>query len=384
MTTQKPLKLPELKVLKVPRSCAFILKTPKLETLSCPYIQYLQFEHPETIKWLESDYYGADFMSKFCNVEVFNVTGEFRAGDLGPNLLTIWTNLKELSIRPRYIYTSVERFKSSLADLQKQSEITRGEKLRCYIDDVPLIDESLLNDHNPNSSSDFRLKHHKLLRCSQPDISQINYNKLINLAPELSSDFFIKFPAIKKIETTGPVDPDQFGWALKNASKLCELKLINTSLDQAYLDNLPNIIVGKLDTLMINGTNTSFFTDFNFILRFGSLRLFETNQQFESSLDLAAKAFQQAGFVSFSFREGDELVFISRIATGKGSYHLVAYQVKNVGKMTYSLSNSELTRLIDLWKQRKNPVPQPVSTSQRKRSKPGSTPQTTKKRKTGL
>ena len=375
----KVLKLPELKVLKIIGSinfrCVLKLKTPKLESLSCGFISnQFQFKHPESIKWLESNFHSVDFMSKFCNVEVFNY--QTRITDLDPNLLTIWTNLRELGIRGLdTYYQTVEQFRSSLLDLLRQSQVSKGVKLRCYIEDVPLVDESLLNDYDPNDPAEFKFKHYKLLRNPQPDVSAIDYNNLMGLVPDLSSDFFAKFPAIEEIRATGPVDRDRFERFLKNVRNLSKLSLIKTSLDEAFLHNLPNIIIGKLSNFLIRETNISFLTDFDFILRFKSLTRFATNQQLDGSLDLAVKAFQLLCFHSFDVRVGDERVVITRLRSiNPERFDLDVYELTKEypsGRHKYCERNLKLAKLINYWKQRTQPQPDPAAPPSSKRLKAG-------------
>lgn len=189
-----PLKLLELRLLMLDfaGSCGPI-ETPKLSVLSCRFIRNLQVEYPETIKWLRSDCHGADLMGKFVNLEVFKCRAIV---NLEPNLLSVWKNLKELDIEDSLFqisFLSLEGVKRSLASILKQRNTLKRSELKCYLDDVQLINESQLDDfpYSLDDLSNFKLKYHQLLRGhSHYEVSEINYNALLDSAHELPSDFF--------------------------------------------------------------------------------------------------------------------------------------------------------------------------------------------------
>ena len=191
----RTLTLPELRVLKLNcfrNSC--LLKTPKLEVLCCDHIADLRFECPETIKRLESDYVGADFMGRFSNLEVFKVRNKIVG--LDPNLLSAWKNLREFDIVDRCLYlNSAKVFRRSLTAILRERKMLKREELKCYLDDVQLMDESQLDNYDPvRSRSKFRLKNHKLLRCS--------YHGLVASVrrpscPAISSTNFLAFDWLK-------------------------------------------------------------------------------------------------------------------------------------------------------------------------------------------
>lgn len=105
--------------------------------------------------------------------------------------------------------------------------------------------------------SKFQLKCHKILRADcHPEVTRVNYTDLISWHRELSGDFFELFPFIHIIEVTGKVDRDRFESFLKNVNELRELHLTNTSLGQAWPENLPNIC-SQLTSLTTKKTRNS-------------------------------------------------------------------------------------------------------------------------------
>lgn len=353
----KTLGHPELKMLKF--YCWFescVLQTPKLEVLSCDRIGVFQFRHPETIKRLESDYDNHSFMSKFSNLEFFKCETEI--GEVKPNLLSVWKNLKELDLKNQATRGLDARLKSSLANFLKQKKISKREDLKCFLESVELIDESQLKDYGPaRGRAHFQLKYNKLLRGSHPNVFSVDYSTLTSWTHNLSDDFFDKFPSIYTVQATLIVDRDQFEGFLKNVNNLNRLSLTDTSLDQAFMDNLSNVC-SHLMHLTINGNQN--LTNFNFILTFKYLTIFKTDHQFEGSFELAAKAFDKSNFYDFQFREGQKQVQINRnlisIKATNGTYDLmINNKLVNgrVRKVACCERNLSWSQLIDHWEQRK-------------------------------
>ena len=168
----------------------------------------------------------------------------------------------------------------------------------------------------------------------------------MNLDLELSTDFFVRFPQIKELIATDPVEQDDIEWFLKNASALRTLKLIGTSLDQAFMDRLPSIS-RRLTRLKVTGVS-SLVNNFYFILRFEQLRVFETDRQI-GSLELAASAFEKLKKLkNFRFRSGFEYVEIDRF---QGDYAMRFSIVED--NQTFSQMKLSWTDLAALYQQRR-------------------------------
>lgn len=366
----RTLALPQLRVLKLRFTISCTLKTPKLQVLSCHNIRELRFEYPESIKWIESKYPGATFMGRFLNLEMLKYPNQIF--DLDPDLLSSCKNLKELDLHNLRLNGPFNlSLRSALLNILRQRKILRREEMKCYLDDVQLIDGSQLDDYGTMKETFyFHLKHYRLIRPGyrHPYVVEINYNSLMNWTPDLSDDFFEKFPSVEVLEATGEVDRERFEWFLKNLRSLHTLRLSNTSLGQEFMDKLPNLVSGELTDLKIN---EELPTNFNFILCFQMLSKFEAVQPFGGSFDLAAKAFQLPLFGQFKFREGDEYVEIrkgtsvwgvrSRRTSSRrayddfGDYALEIFRWENdrMGKRTYFRKNLKWDRLIYLWTRRK-------------------------------
>ena len=251
----------------------------------------------------------------------------------------------------------------------------KRDELKCYLDDVQLMDESQLKDYEWNYSK-FKFKYYRLLRRSSNNVYKVNYSDLLGWVHELSNDFFDKFPSIGYVVVTGPVDQDHFEWFIKKLRLCYCLSLTNTSLDEAFMHNLSSILQCQLTNLTINETSASLRTDFNFILHFERLYLFATNQQFDGVFDLAAKAFENQSFCQLTFKDGREHVQISRNHSSRGFYNLKAFKLTKIlaREQTYCKRKVKWAKLIELWKRRKE-------RKLKKRKKPGASDEATGERK---
>lgn len=227
---------------------------------------------------------------------------EFKGGCFSSKSVNL-TNLKELSVHVSFIGeepASYEAFRSLLINA-----LNRLPALKIYLNNVHIVDGSQLEDFDSmKDCRRFVFKNFRRLEENFKDtqIRDIDYSKLVVLHQELSSDFFNKFPSIQTVEATGLVNPDQFERFLANVAELQVLKLINTSLDQKFMNRLP-IINNRVTELKIQqGLNSA--TNFDFTLQFNRLCCFETDQSFEAHSDLAMKVFHLTDFSLISFQMG--------------------------------------------------------------------------------
>ena len=358
-TADTTLVLPNLKVLDVhhyQKQHSYVLNTPKLEVLACKEIERVRVEHPETIKQLECDYRGVNHLAKFKNLEV--LTCSCLRNDLNPISLSDWKRLKELNLSSIFGWPNpayYRQFRSSLINLMRQRTALKRDELKLYLEDVLLVDEKQLLDYKNMARRELLFKYYQLLRRdSYPGVLDVNFNRLMELDVELSTDFFRRFPGIEFLEATGPVDRDDFEWFLENATALRSLNLENTLLDQAFMDRLPSITsqLTNLEVLESSGL----VTNFNFVLQFEQLVVFETDRQL-GSLDLVAQAFRQLNeLATFHFRAGNECVEIWRFTPGKDEYILSFWTVSDnnkAGTQTFERKNLKFAELATVYDQRR-------------------------------
>ena len=312
----KTLALPNLKVFDVQsllRHDSYVLNTPKLEVLACNEIRKIQVEHPETLKRLECKYSGEPVVSKFKNLEV--LTCLEASYHLSPISLSDWKHLKELNLDMVFSWYDPNKYKQFIrwvVSLMSQKAELKRDELKLYLADVLLVDEEQLVYGRMASSEDLMLKNPNYLRPgTRPPVSELQFDRLVELGVELSAEFFRRFSGIQKLTVRGTVEPHSLEWFLENATALRHLVLRGTSLEQTFMEKLPNV-ASQLKHLEVLSEGFRLITDFHFILRLEHLRTFKTDHQFDS-LELMAQACQQLNkFANFKFRDGRLTVEIGR------------------------------------------------------------------------
>lgn len=365
------LTLPNLRVLCVRglNESPLLLKTPSLQVLQSDDIELIEFEHPETIKQLESEYVRAEFMTKFKNLEVFRCYSSSvpPSGDL----LWIWKHLKELRIKFEQIGGIQEKLKpvlNRLADLQHQ--IKGDQELRVYLNDIQLTNASQLEDLENflKSTTICPLKNNEVpcVKNTQPTngrcIMVFDYSDLMSCHSKSFSYFIERFLSIQAIKVTGVVDPVQLQWLLKNTKELRILILANSSLDvpvfQSFLNNLPKQIINRLDSLKLTGNQKSKRINVNFLLRFEWLRCFQSDLHIKWPLKLAEKVFEKFGkpyqfsFVDLRLKERIDI----QDDLNQGKVMLKICGIQN-GMLKFNRENltwSELREFVQRPKMRKN------------------------------
>ena len=358
LVDQKQLTLPQLRVLCTRNSIfrnQLILDTPKLQTVKSRQIEKLNFKYPATIKQLDAVHLDAIVAAKFKNLEVFRFVS-IRPPLIG-DILAGRRRLKELNFelncRKEKAVDEYNEFKSFLIRTVRQASPESGVELKIYFNEVLLADTNQLEDFNfVKNQFNFQMKNYRLLRGPITEVTHANYNQLIGWHRDLSNDFFLKFPSIQTVKATDEVNPDRFLWFLKNVRLLSNLQLIDTSLSQAFLENLPNVIQ-RLLRLQISESRASSLINFNFILQIKGLGLFRTNLPFKRPLDLAAKMFEKfGGFHQFEFNaDGDERIAIRRDFFVKALFELAFFEASNAEK-TFSKSALSWDELVTLCEER--------------------------------
>ena len=351
--------LPNLMVLDVRahQHASYVLKTPKLEVLACENVERIEVEYPERIKRLICDYRGGEnHMAKFKNLLTLDC--RFIFCDLNRIRLSDWKDLKELNLHmagdngDRY-----EELRSSLVALMCERAALRSGELKLYLDDVLLVDAKQLplDYETMDAPGAFWFTNFRMLRHhSYPEVNELQFDHLMKLDVELSDDFFDRFPAIEYLTAIGRVDRDQFDLFLNKATALRVLTLKNTSLDQTFMDRLP-----KLSSRLIHLNvyeSSGLLTNFNFVLQFEQLQVFQTDRQL-GSLDLAAKAFRQLNELQrFQFGAGKECVEVCLLRF-KNDYQLSFLQLDKLDNepcdLIFCQGNLQWTELVALYEQKR-------------------------------
>ena len=373
------LALPSLKVLVINSPASLVLKTPKLEVLKCKSMARIRFEYPETIKRAECDNLGEEYgdLATLKNLEVLRVVLGSE-GLLEGIRLSDFPSLKELHLRvlnlPGIHEHNDEDFRTWFLDMMIERSVLQRDELKLYLNDVLMVDakqlptlrvllgpiiaddEELKDDVIDEAKHRFMfMNYRRLLHDSYPDVTSVNFRLLVRLDFEISEDFFIRFPRIQELTATDPVDREQFEWFLQNATELRVLKLFETRLDQDFADHLPTLC-SRLTCLEFY-ESSGLVTNFDFVLRFQQLEMFETDRPLPSFL-LASAAFRQLGWLkSLQFRTGNSFVKIKRY-NGADEYTLQFIGIARNKETTKTfktfrsnhLTWAQLTALYDLRK----------------------------------
>ena len=290
----------------------FILTNPNIDVLACNRIDRVQVEHVETIRRLKCDYKADKHLAKFKSLEFLEL--QCIGAGLSELSLLDWPFLKELSVADSDLS---DEFKRSLATLMRQRTDLRREELKIYLNNVLLDDERQLEfrrGSNPSAMRDserFWIKNYKKIRPNvHPPVTSVHYNELMEIEFELFNDFFDRFREIAMVTASEPVDCRDFELFLDFAKQVVGLTLINTKLDQLFMNRLPSTN-GRLTYLCIKGV-TDIVSDFDFILRFDRLRTFITDSEL-STFEVVGNAFRLLNeFATFRFTVDDDTVQIDR------------------------------------------------------------------------
>ena len=224
------------------------------------------------------------------------------------------------------------------------------DELEFYLDGVLFENVGQLQEYeNVHNLRKFWLDNKGLFHTNRfSNVSELHLNKHMNLIGELKNAFFDMFLTIERLAVNGPVELIAFKWILKNATALRELTLVDTWTSQKFMEALPSINC-RLTHLKVNSKQV---TDFNFILKFEQLEVFETNRPL-ASFDLVPNAFQQlTNIMRFCFAAGNEYVAIDRPSDG---YRLSIYSIADGEPSTQTFHRqglhwTELVALYDQWR----------------------------------
>ena len=305
------------------------LKTPRLEVLRSDHVQAIAFEYPETIKRLECDDDKQALeivLTRFKSLEVFRC----EAWDLMlDRVLPVKDQLKKLDLRLNIIeertYTNFRRF--------LLNEFPLGKQLKIYLNDVLLVYREQLANYEIMKNDDhlikFHLRNYKLFAGRRLDVTHINYNDLLKvLVTNPSSEFFEKFPSIRAVEVTGPVDFDQFASFVKNTSNLRELKLT-----KCFSNALVN---------------------FRFLMELPSLCSFVTDLPVQRALLLGARLFERiASFEEFESKTPwNKSIVIRRDPSAKGRFELSFLENDATRTVSFHATNQSWADLVGFCKNR--------------------------------
>lgn len=313
--------LPNLLVLRVleasgddlylPMTLAF--KTPKLEAIQCADLACLQIEDPLTVRYYQGQIYDEE-IEKFKNLEYLCLDN---ADYIDRNVLTTFSSLKELRL-----YWSCLGYDwnceddadamNVVADILKQKLVLRRIDFRLYLQGVEIRDKNLFIDNTYLNDQDFQLQNYALFdqACTFCDDPAVDYCALLKLKSEIPGDFFTKFPHITKVKAKESIaDGDQLIWFLKNVGdQLSSLHLKNTTLSQAFYDQLPQLT--NLGTLKISEETE---INYKFALKMKKLNSLVIKRESPDVFAFAMQMFKRSPALSyFRWKIAEDYVVVTR------------------------------------------------------------------------
>ena len=149
----------------------------------------------------------------------------------------------------------------------------------------------------------------------------VNYSDLTALTEQIPDDYFSKLFQIRGVKVMTKVNRDHFISFMSKLKFILTLVFENASLDQSTIDHLMGFC--DLVCLVVN-EDQKLNLNFDCILKCKRLGLFQTNQPFPGSFNLALKAFSRLTKLKyFVFKKDDETVKVHR---NSNHFELICYR----------------------------------------------------------
>ena len=298
---------PKLKVLAFRCYVPLSIDCPELRVLNYSEGQdenLLNVKHPETIRKLETDMFGAK-LDPFKCVECL-ITREFKAISKATLLSLPRLNELHYNRRPfRSSYNAVgtfERFQRTLRAFVNDVEELRGSDFRFRFAGFQLTKRQTLEeiDFGMEVLRDYAgeyyewmvneyvyAKNHHLI---DPDaildfVRELCYSDLMNVT-EIPAHFFQQFRSLEVVKAYHVEDPAHFLWFLKSLRSLEFLTLSGTRLDQKFFDQLPAVLPSLVILDWIEHEELQL--NFDFISQLPCLTWFQAHVDFFVSPELLA------------------------------------------------------------------------------------------------
>ena len=292
---QVHLDLPKLSVLVIHKfnyHCPLLIGCPELRVLAYRgervEQRLLVLEHPETIRRLETDMFGAK-LTPFTGVECL-LTQELQA--ISRHTLLSLPSLRELhySAGIRWVFwkspneSDDSRVKRTLAEFTNDvHELRSGDFLfrfagfqladRTSVDAIDFgvqVEAGKAEAYNEY----VYMKNYQLIDPTALHfIRELNYTRLVNNVPgEIPLCFFEKFARVSVLYVTDAIeDADHFLWFLKSLRSLRKLELEHPRLPQEAYDQLP-AVAGSLVKFVLQGDEaTDLQVNFDFVGKLSQL-----------------------------------------------------------------------------------------------------------------
>ena len=285
--------------LNLPRLKVLVIRSTNLQTVSidCPLLSTLVYsygaqnlskvKHPETIRKLEIDIVGANWLAPFKNVECL-VTWQDQAMSRAtllalPRLRELRYNWEISSVFNNRVFPgpgTVDQMKRKLSHFLDDVEKLRGRDFRFRYAGFPMtktmleqIDFGVQVDERTGreyvSDEHIYMKNYHLIDSGALDfVDFVNYSSLLSgVTGEFPRCFWQKFTGIYRVSSNEVPDVDHFLWFLKSLKSLRFLQLhCCEQFSQEFYDQLP-VAIPLLSILTLRGNKSRLQLNFDFIAK---------------------------------------------------------------------------------------------------------------------
>lgn len=257
----------------------------------------LRVEHPDSVRVLESQMYGAR-LARFRHLECLRRTS-FQFGFLDVTTMLKLKKLKAFHYDhsiDAFVNNDFDKIKRILKNFMQQKRMAGRSALKFYFAGLQLIDEKLddidfcletRNGRDFIAAERLYTKHYDRLQDELEFVQEVNYSRLFRLVDGLPADYFRRFCNLRMVTAECPLNEQHLLDFLKRVNWLRWLTLYGLA-SQAFFDSLPHFfslshfyLYAQTDKQIDRDTehnrpeNQEIELDFSFLGKFEKLNRFE-------------------------------------------------------------------------------------------------------------
>lgn len=352
-----------------------VIDSKNLKFLDCKIISHVKLKNPETLIHLEMNKFSQDVIA-FKNLEILKYNQLFTK-DTKISKLKLPSKLKEIYFFfIETIYRDTTQWKRMFKDILKQRKkaLKDNRNLIFYFHNIEMTERYSFDELGFNYRDDFEYvfeypfiySNYEILSKNMPTLDYIDYwqferdmNDLL-IMPEMDN-LSALLNNIKLVNAGEIVNFEFFAEFLSRCRVLKELMICKSTIDltgemlrfdllldltdtefsQEFFDNLVNYHLKKI-TLTVNEKSKF---NFNFLLKFKLLQVFETN--LEVQLDLILELLKNLKFLKELKFQNDKKKFIINIP--KNEYQII---IETMEPMVFTVDNigmlkNEFSKMIE-------------------------------------
>lgn len=324
-----------------------VLATPQLKALKSDSLKYISLAHPDTITYLELDFYhsAAAIAPSFTNVQYLKIVREVPQSH---TILSDYLRLRTFVCNQLWGAVSPTRRLPLIRGIFDQKRIFKRPELRIYYHSVELVDATKIDEfESAKSILRFQMQNYDNDTlcdniCFDTD-DAFDYTELMELVNgrSLSNDFFVKFRNIRAVKVSGVVEQEHLLQFLNRLENLTALQLIDADLDQSFFDALPEECSQLAQLHMRNSTIASY----DFLFKLKLLERFSIEHNSSEFFDFSLRLFKELKyFWEFCIVRDDENI---RMARGLNEYYFSRSVDSDITRIKKPSDFEHLVRLVN-------------------------------------